>query len=246
MIANNYWARWGGAWFLIMLLVGIPAISKGRAQQQPVAYPNSTVRFGRARFTVLSNRLLRMEMALHTVHNGTINYTFDDRATSVVIHRVMMILHDKQLSQCACVGLAPCSLLLLLLFVCLFVCLCVCFFCFFAWTGPPVCAVQSIAPQCFEHQHHHRRPTTDIRRTTPTIPTPKTFEVSCSLCFLAFCYWHFVFYFILFHFILFYFILFYFHPWVPFPKLEGAIIGTCVCVCVRARCVVLLQSLVTP
>ena len=74
---------------ILFLLVLVVIAAIGVCQTQlAAAHPNATVIFGRARFSVLSKRLIRMEMALPVVQNGTTTYTFDDRATSVVINRV--------------------------------------------------------------------------------------------------------------------------------------------------------------
>lgn len=75
------------AFLMFVVVVVICTIGECRTQQA-AAHPNATVRFGRARFSVLGGRLIRMEMGLPIVQNGTKNYTFDDRATSVVINRV--------------------------------------------------------------------------------------------------------------------------------------------------------------
>ena len=77
----------------LLLPVIMSAIAR-QTQQEAAAHPNATVIFGRARFSVLSKRLIRMEMALPVVKNGTETYIFDDRATSVVINRVNR--------ECAC------------------------------------------------------------------------------------------------------------------------------------------------
>ena len=64
---------------LLLVLLALPAF----AQNNPKANPAAVVEFGNARFTVLTDRLIRMEWAA--------DGTFEDRASLAIVNRELPV-----------------------------------------------------------------------------------------------------------------------------------------------------------